>query len=546
MLAPLCDFEGAQYLFFGPNASPVILYSHLPILIISLLLALFVHRKNRTALSSQILAGMLAIFAIWVFCDSVFWGSNRSDLIMFVWSAIILIEPLVYITAGYLFNTLATGKDISFKSKLLFAALYIPLVLLGPTQYILASFDITTCLANETIFSYYTYIIEIFMVCAIAISAIRHYKMAENKARKEILFLSFGLLLFLLAFSWGNIVGSFSEDWVLGQYGLFGMPIFIGFLVYSIVKFKTLKIKVLSTEALVVALCTLIGAELFFVQSTSNLVLVGITLTLALFFGAFLIKSVRREVEQREKLEILTKQLKSANEQLKVLDEQKSQFLSFASHDLKSPLNIIKQFASLIADGTYKEPEKIQETIQKIKTTADRATGLVDDFLDIRKIEEGKMDYNFEIKDIVSFVKGCTEDYAPLAKGQKNIDITFETKVAKADVKMDTTRFRQVVQNLLSNSLKYTEKGWIKVLLTEEQKSVLITVKDSGIGMDKELLPVLFEQFRRDPGVAKKIQGTGLGLYISKQIVRAHGGEVWAESEGKGFGSTFYVRLPKI
>lgn len=325
---------------------------------------------------------------------------------------------------------------------------------------------------------------------------------------------------------------------------VFTLP-FIIFTTYATLKHHLLGIKVITTEVITFVLAVVSLIEVIIAEDVSVIILRSGVFFLVLSFGILLIRSVRKEVQQREELEKLTIKLEAANVQLEKLSEQKSQFLSFASHDLKSPINIIKQFASLIADGTYKEPAKIQETIVKIKRTAERATHLVDDFLDIRKIEEGHMDYTFEVRDIIPFVKGITEDYAPLAKAEKNIDISFSSQTASANVKMDTTRLRQVIQNLLSNSIKYTETGSITVTLTEEQKTILISVTDTGLGMDPALLPILFEQFRRDPKVAKKIQGTGLGLYIAKQIVRAHGGEIWADSKGKGLGSSFFVRLPK-
>jgi signal transduction histidine kinase len=294
----------------------------------------------------------------------------------------------------------------------------------------------------------------------------------------------------------------------------------------------------------VFALVILIGSQAFFIRNPINQVLNGITLALAFGFGYLLVKSVKREVEQRERLEVLTKELATANDKLKDLDKLKSQFLSFASHDLKSPIALIKQFATLIYDGTYAEAAKVKETAFKIKMTADRAVTLVENFLDIRKIEEGKMEYVFEEKNIVEFVKGITSDFELLAK-QKGLSVSFQTSSPEIKVKIDTSKMRQVIQNFLDNSLKYIEAGWIKVTITEEQSTVTIAISDSGIGMDKEILPTLFEQFRRDPSVAKKIQGTGLGLYISKEIVQAHGGEVWAESEGRGKGSTFSVRLKK-
>lgn len=384
------------------------------------------------------------------------------------------------------------------------------------------------------------------LVLASIINLIRKYIRAEASKKRPYVFVLTGIAItFALLMSFNFILPAFFDNPKLIPYGgIYFFPL-IFLTTYAIAKHHLLNAKLIATETLTFALAATTLLEVILSNSTAQIIFRSGVFLLVLAIGVVLIRSVRREVEQRERLEVLTKELSAANEKLKELDVQKSQFLSFASHDLKSPINIIKQFATLIADGTYKEPAKVAETIQKIKDTADRATHLVDDFLDIRKIEEGHMDYTFEAKDIVPFVKGITEDYAPLAKAQKNIAVSFESVVASANVKMDTTRLRQVVQNLLSNSVKYTEAGWIKVSLVEEQKSILISVKDSGLGMDKQLLPILFEQFRRDPSVAKKIQGTGLGLYISKQIVIAHGGEVWAESEGKGFGSTFFVRLPK-
>lgn len=390
-------------------------------------------------------------------------------------------------------------------------------------------------------------VISIGLIIAGLVTLLKKHHKATGTLKRQLGFVLLGALaMFVLIIIFNFLMAAFLKNFRFVPLGAVFILPFVAATAYAILKHHLLGAKVIATEILVFVLTIVSFAEVIYSQNwPERLYQIG-TFILVFAIGITLIKSVRREVEQREKLEILTKQLAAANERLKELDKQKDQFLSFASHDLKSPINIIKQFASLIADGTYKEPAKIKETVDKIKVTADRAVGLVDDFLDIRKIEEGKMDYNFEAKDIVSFVKGVTEDYALVAKAQKNIAVSFETKIASANVKMDTTRFRQVIQNLLSNSLKYTESGWIKVKITEEQKSILISVQDSGIGMDAPLLPVLFEQFRRDPGVAKKIQGTGLGLYISKQIVLGHGGEIWASSEGKGHGSTFFVRMKKI
>ena len=112
-------------------------------------------------------------------------------------------------------------------------------------------------------------------------------------------------------------------------------------------------------------------------------------------------------------------------------------------------------------------------------------------------------------------------------------------------IKADQEKIRQVIQNLIDNAVKFTDKGYVKVTINQEPESVLITVSDTGRGMSKEMQKQAFERFTRDESVKKEIQGTGLGLYIAREIVSAHHGEIWAESGGEGQGSRFFVRLRK-
>ena len=113
-------------------------------------------------------------------------------------------------------------------------------------------------------------------------------------------------------------------------------------------------------------------------------------------------------------------------------------------------------------------------------------------------------------------------------------------------VNADETKFRQVIQNLIDNAVKYTEKGWVRTSLEKFDSHLLITVADSGRGIPPETKELLFGEFVRDKGAALKAQGTGLGLYIAREIVKAHQGEIWVESEGEGKGSKFVVKLPLI
>lgn len=543
-----CEWDSTFLLFISKNVfDPFIYYSHLLPLILSLSAGLFVLIKGWRELAARVLAFITLAFSLWTFFDLIVWATDKPWLTMFFWSTTNMLEVIIYAATVY-FTQIFIGKsDTGLKSKLIMFALILPVILFTPTAYSLIGYDLTNCNrdAIEGPLAHYGYIIEIVFILWIVLLGMEKSRGAQHEERKRIALTIIGSIAFLLVFSWGNIVGSLSDDWRISQWGLFGMPLFIFFLGYLVVKFKAFRIKAIATDALVATLWFLIGSVLFIAKSTPTKIIVAVTEIIAIIFGIMLIRSVRREVMQREQLEKLTRELAEKNVKLEELDKVKSQFLSFASHDLKSPMNIIKQFASLILDKTYAAPEKIMEAVTKIKLNAERGISLVEDFLDFRKIEEGKMAYTLEKKNLVELVRGLTEDFKVMAHEQKNILVTFASKRQEIPVMVDVTRFNQVIQNLLSNSLKYTEKGSIHVTISEEQHTALITVSDTGIGIKPDVLPTLFEQFHRDPGVAKKINGTGLGLYIAKQIILGHGGEIWAHSEGLGLGSTFSVRMKK-
>ena len=335
-------------------------------------------------------------------------------------------------------------------------------------------------------------------------------------------------------------------------YGNFLVALYPIIFAYAILKYHLFNAKIILTEFVVFILWVGLLIKLFLAKGWQAISIEGGFLIFLTIFGILLIRSVLREVEQRKRLEILTKNLEAANEKLKQLDKLKSEFLSFTSHQVKSPMTIVKGYATLIADGTLGETSKeVKETAEKIKNSADRMISLVNNLLDLRKIEEGKMDFSFEKINVVELVKKIVEEFKNLAKDKK-LELSFELKAPELFAKIDTQKFSQVIQNLIDNAIKYTEKGWVKVsvdLATENLKInnyILITVSDSGRGISKELMPKIFEEFSRDWSFKKEIQGTGLGLYIAKQIVLAHQGEIWVESEGNGKGSRFIVKLPCI
>ena len=529
---------------FAPR---MLFYSYLPIVATAVILGFFVVLKNRKSPLTKTFLGVTLTFALLVANELAQWIIVNGRLVLFSWHLTALLQ-IGMVTLLYRFVYIFLNKeDLGFNQKALLALSALPVIASLGTTLNISSLDLSGCEGVNGYLWSYVYILEIVLGTIAVFMCIKKYRglPAKTKTKEQAGVLACGTALFFVFFLTPTIAGDSLLFYEFNLIGPLGMLFFLATITYMMVRFGTFNIKLLATQALVWALWAMIGAILFVAQTDATRIVTATTEAIAVVFGIMLIKTVRKEVAQREELQQLTQELAQKNQKLQELDVQKSQFLSFASHDLKSPVNVIKQFASLILDKTYSTPEKIMETAQKIKSNAERAVGLVDDFLDLRRLEDGKMEYAFEKKNVVTLVHDIVEDFKVLAKQQKNIDVIFTSTRNEVLANLDVSRFSQVIQNLLSNSLKYTELGTIAVNIKDEQSTALIEVKDTGIGMSAELIPTLFEQFHRAPGVAKKIQGTGLGLYISKQIVLGHGGEIWVSSEGAGKGSSFFVRIKK-
>lgn len=326
---------------------------------------------------------------------------------------------------------------------------------------------------------------------------------------------------------------------------------------YSINKFKLFNTKVVFAEFFTFIICLLILLKALTTtdsaERTSNFVL----LFIIVFFGFFLIQSVRKESDNNEKIKDLADnllrsntKLEKTNLKLKELDEKKSEFMSLATHQLRAPLTAMRGYSSMILDGTFGKvgnPE-IEDAIDKISRSTTDLTMIVEDYLNISRIEQGRMQYNFSIFDITDTIKNIIKEV------QVNIDRAGLTIALHHDqktafkVNVDEGKIKQVLFNLIDNASKYTKKGGIDIYVTKvEDSKVQIEIKDTGVGIKPEVLPTLFNKFVRAPDASKaNILGTGLGLYVASQIIQAHNGRAWAESAGAGKGSSFFVELGMV
>ena len=245
-------------------------------------------------------------------------------------------------------------------------------------------------------------------------------------------------------------------------------------------------------------------------------------------------------------------QLTVANEKLKELDIKKTEFVSIASHQLRSPLTAIKGYSSMVLEGSFGEiSDKVRGAVDRVFQSSQKLVLVIEDFLNISRIELGTMKYEWSDFDFRETVEGVVRDMCQtVEKNGLKLLFDYDTNL-KYLVHGDLGKLTQVVSNLIDNAVKYTpaspadgKLGIIKVKLEKKLDKVRLSVADTGIGINEETMSKLFEKFSRASDAGKtNIAGTGLGLYVAKQIIDAHKGKIWAESEGVGKGSTFVVEI---
>lgn len=379
--------------------------------------------------------------------------------------------------------------------------------------------------------------------------AIRTHK-GTNEERRTLSYLLIVLLLGLLAMTnfplwygihilpWGNLF-VFLHVFALG---------------YAMMRYNLMKMASIAPRLGVSYI--IVGAILNVFTSDSPIQAVFRILILAIvgFFASMFLSTFKRVEEARARVQELAKRLSETNwelsrknEQLRIIDQRKSEFVSIVSHQLRTPVTAIKGYASLILENAFGEvPQAIREPVEKIFTSSNRLADMITDFLNISKIEQGTMTYSFASVDLGKMLKELVEDFH-VAAGKKHIDLTLTLPENEHFfVTADEGKIRQILSNLIDNAIKYTPMGKVHVSIehSPDRTKVIVKVTDSGIGLSQEDIQHLFGKFARGAHGQKVFtDGSGLGLYVAKKMLEAHKGRIWVDSPGVGKGSTFAIEL---
>src|SRR3989338_1262938 len=376
------------------------------------------------------------------------------------------------------------------------------------------------------------------------------YKTAQPMEKLQLKFVLLGTFIAATGGSLFNLFlplfGNYQYIWA-GPYTTLIMVVFIG---YAIVKHRILNIRIITTEVFSATLLAIFLIQFFRSDTLQEFALQGAILIASAFFFWLLIRAINREVESREKIAALATELSFANEELKKLDAAKSEFISIAGHQLRTPLTVIKGYTSMVLEGSFgKIPESIKEALNRVLISSGALAKLVSDLLDLSRIESGKIRYEFKEIDMEAIVRGVMQELEETARA-KGIMLELRNENIK-DAKLvgDFDKLHEVIINLVDNAIKYSSKGSVTISLKKRlaggASHIVVSVSDQGMGIKPEDIPKMFVKFGRTEE-AKKVRpdGMGLGLYLVKRIIEDHKGRVSVESPGPGQGSTFFIELP--
>lgn len=512
-------------------------------------LALLVRIKSAGNLNNKIF--MVACVAI-IFWAAANYFSNHSILLgNLVWIRLVMFFAVflqfIFFMFVYLFPQ---NKIIMAKWKfyfLMFFALMTMIATLSPFVFTkLEIRDGTIMPITGPLMPLFASAIFLFLGLSIY-SIIRKYRVAsgDEKIQWRFILSGFSMMFLLLIISQFLLVVLFQiTDFI--KYGpIFTLP-FIVLSAYAIIKHNLLNVKIIATELIVGVILLVSLIDVLMATTLPEILWTSLFLFVMSVLGLLLIKSVLKEVQTKLQIRELADNLKNANEELKKLDKTKSEFLSIASHQLRTPLTAIQGYTSMLLEGTFgRLPEATKQPINNILSSSQRLLKLINNLLNISRIESGRTEIDRQKISLENLISSIVQELSIEAQPKKIKLEWIKPPNPLPELFLDQEKIRQVILNIIDNAIRYTNQGGVKIEAAEKNGAVYLSIKDTGEGMTTEDLQQMFSSFRRgQAGSRFWTEGTGLGLYVAKKFIELHGGEIRAESSGKGKGSTFHIKIP--
>lgn len=517
-------------------APPLLYYAYIPIVLFSLWMAVRFYANNKRDKSVILFSAISLSLAFLVLSNLLSWIAAPVWLVTLswqLWGISNMLLPLF--TFLFVFN-LVYGRPLNNSLKYILYVLLIPVLVTLPTKLNVYDFDYESCegvVTNLTALYVYSYQALIILgLCYLLFKSV--FKVFSSfPEKKKLVLVSSSAILFIVFFMATAMFGDYISDYRIELIAPIGAVLFLVGVSYFAIDNNKFNANVLGAEMLVVVLFIIMGSimlvgDINYVHSVTSASLIFVTL-----IGYYLIKSVKKEIEQRKEIEELVTRLRSVN---KVL-----------SHDVKGALGKHAMLFRALADGDF-GPVSDQARVF-VEQSAKDATKLVDAIMVMLQsghdltFHPSKFDIGILVRDIVESSKTEAEKKGLVLNLKVDDTSSLMVDLDQSYIKM------HVVQNLISNAINYTLQGNIDVYIGKASESrIMFSVKDSGIGISKSDAPKMFSEGGHGEHSAEvNVHSTGYGLFSAKRVVDACGGKIWFESEGiPGKGTIFCVELPLV
>ncbi|NQV12975.1 MAG: hypothetical protein HQ530_01595 [Parcubacteria group bacterium] len=384
----------------------------------------------------------------------------------------------------------------------------------------------------------------IFLVATLAI-IITKYRQSHNTQRLQLKYLALGFATTTAAsIIFGAILPTALDSPAWAKLAPASVIFIVATTAIALTKHYLLNIKVVAAEILAFFISLTLLVNIFLAPNKEELMLRSLSFLIAVGISIWLVRSVWQEVKRRQQIEQLAQKLEKANRQLATLSERKSAFVSMVAHELRTPLTSLQGYLTLLQSAKYGSITPQQKVVfQKCGRNFRELNQFIDSLLDLAHIEAGQIKCvkkQFNLGELITEVAAEMEKSAHA----KNLRLTMDLPTSFS-IKADRAKIKHVLINLIDNAIKYTDRGKIIISTRRRQDNIIVEVKDTGSGLSPAECRQLFNKYTRTNGSWKtNQQGLGLGLYIAKTFVDAHGGQIWVKSAGRGQGSTFGFSIP--
>lgn len=523
-------------------APPLLYYSYIPIIVIALLFSAYVLFASRSSLVSRLFLWISITYSLILMEEMFNWIATPAALIYLGWQIEGLFLGLLPFLLVYFTYVFIREENMPVKWQWALLVPLVPILVLTPTHLNLVSFDLVNCEAIQGPLRSYVYLVQAAGVVAAFLLCIQKVRQTEDKSeRRKAWTLGIGIIIFFGIYILSNVFGDATLLYEINLFGPIGMAAFLATITFLIVRYHAFNMRVFGAQALIGALTALIFAALFVRKIEHARYVIGGTLFFVIILGLQLIKSVRREVEQREHIEVLAKELAETNDRQETL-------IHFIGHEVKGFLTKDSgAFAALSEGDLGALPDNMKPFVEHALEESRQGADSVTNILKASNLKKGTVTYTKAPFDLAALVTDTVQKAKGTAE-HKNLALSISIDPAGAPYTLNGDKENigmHVLRNLIENSINYTLSGSVNVSLRKEAGKIIFAVKDTGVGITEEDKARLFTEGGHGKDSQKvNVHSTGYGLFIAKKIVDAHDGTIRAESEGQGKGSTFIVELP--